>query len=365
MGIENMVNIIFKGQQDTSITRLERGNVALLLQDREQEVGQFIIKDYTEIPKGLNEKNKKAIRLVLDTGANKVIAVITKLTTVVTWNPETDEIFKKMDALDFDFLALPGITNQDALKVASWAKKANEKARHRFKVVLPKTAGDDEHIINFAHDNIMYKGEKYKTEDFTAYIAGFIAKTEPTRSITNAKAIGVDSVDFMSNEEVNTATKEGKLVFYTDRGTVRFASGVNSLTTIEGTDKDESYKQIKIVEIMDAFYNATKQAILDKYIGKFSNNYQNKLLLVSELYKQLQEFEREGLVEKGDSAVAIDLEAQTAYLKAVSFKAKDGRDVDALTKDEILRANTREKVFIKIRMLPIGAIESVNIVVGA
>ena len=208
MGIENMVNIIFKGQQDTSITRLERGNVALLLQDREQEVGQFVIKDYTEIPKGLNEKNKRAIRLVLDTGANKVIAVITKLTTVVTWNPETDEIFKKMDALDFDFLALPGITNQDALKVASWAKKTNEKARHRFKVVLPKTAGDDEHIINFAHDNIIYKGEKYKTEDFTAYIAGFIAKTEPTRSITNAKAIGVDSVDFMSNEEVNTATKE-------------------------------------------------------------------------------------------------------------------------------------------------------------
>ena len=57
----------------------------------------------------------------------------------------------------------------------------------------------------------------------------------------------------------------------------------------------------------------------------------------------------------------IDVEAQTAYLREVNYKTTDGRDVSEMTLDEILRANTKKKVFLKVRMIPLGAIEAVEI----
>lgn len=363
MGIDNLVDIIFSDRDDANITLISRGTLCIMLQDVQGKVGVYAVENQSEIPRGLKEENKKQIKLALETGVKKVIAYVGLFNTAITWNPETDKAFKEIESLDFDYLALPGISSQDATKVATWAKAVNKKSRHRFKVVLPKTEADDEHIINFHSDNIVFKGEKYKNEDFTTYIAGAIAAIVPEKSPTFSIVKGVEDVDFLSSEDIDKATKQGKLVLFKDGDKVRFASGVNSLVTIENVNKDESYQQIKVIEVMDMFYNALKKALLEKYIGKFNNTYQNKLLLVSEIYKLIDEFEKAGLVEQGDSVVALDYEAQKAYLKKINFISKAGRGVEDLTKEEILRANTKERVFLKVRFMPVGAIESIQILV--
>ena len=363
MGIDNLVNVIFQDRGDASITLVSRGILCLMLQDVQSKIGTYNIENLSDIPSGLKEENIKAINLALDTGVKKVVAYISLLNTALTWDPSVDKSFKELEGMDFDYLVLPGISAQDSEKVATWAKKVNEKARHRFKVVLPKTEADDEHIINFYSDNIIYKGVKYKNTDFTPYIAGYIAATDPKKSITYSVAKGVEDVEFMSSNEIDQATKQGKLLLFKERNKVRFASGVNSLTTINGANKDESYQQIKIIETMDMFYNALKSALLEKYIGKFNNTYQNKLLLVSEIYKLIGEFEQAGLVEQDDSLVTLDYEAQKTYLKKIGFVSKTGKGVDELNKEEVLRANTKENVFIKVRFLPVGAIESIQIIV--
>lgn len=357
--IGDFVKITFEADPNTSITQLDTGTVALLLQDNVSYVGNYTITNVNQIPTTLAKENQEYIRLALLGGPQKVIAVVQEGTATAVDIDTTK--FGILETLTFDYLAIPGIDSTDATAVATWAESVNANPIHRFSVILPNTAADDVHVINYAQTSTTIGGKSYTTTQATPWVAGHIAATIPAQSMT-MHGTDADTCSAMTIAEIDAAGEDGELVMFDDGTTVRFANDANSLTTI-GDKQDDTYQDIRCVAIMDLFYNSAKIQILEKYIGKYPNSYQNKLLLVSEIYSLLKDFENSGLCEQGDTDCNIDVEAQTAYLREVGYKTKDGRGVDDMTKDEILRANTKKKVFIKCRMKPLGAIESVEILV--
>lgn len=80
--------------------------------------------------------------------------------------------------------------------------------------------------------------------------------------------------------------------------------------------------------------------IIDDYIGKVTNSYDNKCLLIVAIKSYLEELEKSALIES-DSTVEIDFEAQKSYLKS------KGVDLSYMTLQEIKEANTGSKVFFK------------------
>lgn len=356
----DFVKITFQDGGDTAITTLETGTVCLYLQDQSDRVGVYTITNVNQIPQDLAEENKEYIGIAFKGRPHKVIAVVQE-GTATSLAVDTTKL-GILETLTFDYLAFPGISTEDATKVATWVQGVNDNPVHRFSCVLPDTDADDMHVINFSQKSVTIGGKVYTTSQATAYVAAEIAATVPLQSMTMHTA-NVDACSDMTIAEIDAAGAAGKLVMFNDGNGIRFANDTNSMTTVDPTSQDESYQDIRCVAIMDLFYNSSKIEILEKYIGKYGNSYQKKLMLVGAVYGLLKDFENTELCEQGDTDVTIDVEAQTKYLRDINYKMKDGRGIDDMSQDEILRANTKKKVFLKVRLIPLPAIESVEMVV--
>ena len=156
MGLPSVI-INFKETASSAIRRGERGIVALLLKDSVEEVEQHDILTVSDIHSKLKEFNKEQIELALigyQTAPKKVIAVVT---------PEEQESYSEamnyLEAIRWDYLAIPEIEQKDVSTFATWIKALDKKV----KAVLPHCKGDSEKIINFTSDNIVTTDKAYTT----------------------------------------------------------------------------------------------------------------------------------------------------------------------------------------------------------
>jgi len=134
---------------------------------------------------------------------------------------------------------------------------------------------------------------------------------------------------------------------------VKIARGVNSLQTTTPT-KSDSFKKIKIVDIIDVIHNDIKMTANDSYIGKVPNVYDNKVLLISAILGYLDGLVTDQLVDKGP-LVGIDMVAQRAYLGSI------GVDITTLTDRQIKEYDTSDKVFLGGNVKIVDAMEDIQL----
>ena len=90
---------------------------------------------------------------------------------------------------------------------------------------------------------------------------------------------------------------EGKFFIFYDGEKFKMSRAMNSLvTTSQG--KLEGYQTIKIVDIMDMIYDDIRKTAQDSYIGKYTNDYENKCLLISAILGYFKQLENERLLQK-------------------------------------------------------------------
>lgn len=92
----------------------------------------------------------------------------------------------------------------------------------------------------------------------------------------------------------------------------------------------------------------------DGYIGKYPNSYDNKCLLMTAIDGYLEQLYLDELIQEGWT-VEINMEKTRAYLKSV------GVDVSGLSDYAVRRADTGDKVFIRIKSSILDAIEEIDI----
>lgn len=369
------INITFKEQGVTAITRSQRGIVALILKDTVPGTNPVTITTPNEIPKDLNDFNKEQINLALigyQTPPKKIIAYVL---------PEDAEDYTEaqnyFETVRWDYVAVPAIAEGEVMSFAAWVKGLRDTKNKKVKAVLPNCAADHEGIINFTTEAIATgiattydsgagydEGEtyakEYSTAEYCSRIAGMIAGTPLTISCTFAPLPEVIDCNKMTTEELDEAIDKGELVLYNDGEKIKIARGVNSLvTTTEG--KLDSFKKIKIVEAMDLMYDDIKKTAEDNYLGKYSNSYDNKCLLISAILGYLEGLEIDGILNRGFSEVGIDMESQTAFLKSIGYKTNDGRTVDEMNELEIKNADTKDKVFLYAKVKILDAIEEITL----
>ena len=360
------VTINFKDAGDSAIDRAERGIVYLILQDESvTELTEVAFFNATDIPADYSEENKRHIKLAL-TGSyqapRRVSAIVTPATEEFTI--EGNEALALLATTDVDYFAIPDIAPGEATDVAAWVRQHNDsRPMRRLKAVLPNVVADNDHVINVTQEGAITRDdETLDAPALTPLVAGMRAGCPMQFSLdrypTNALKY-VPPVDVRAGQEAEGRVGDGEFLFNMDRGRVAVVADVNSLTELAG--KDETYQQNKEIDIMDAFYNGLMPSIYDKYIGKFSNSYQNKLTLVSAIQAYAETFEQAGLVEVGDSDAEINFDAQRLFLKSINYRTFDDRTVDQMTEEEVLKANTKDRVFIRARFLPLGAIRQVTI----
>lgn len=346
------INIIFKTKGLTAIKRSARGIVAVILKDDTADGPDFAVYnsitdvDFTKFTK----RNHEYLKLIYEGGPSKVI--------VVRVSPETTDLapaLKKLKNLKWNYLTVPGVTEEEKTVLSAWIKEEREKDHKTFKAVLPKCAADYEGIINSTTDNIKSSlgDEAFSAAEYCARLAGVFAGLPLTRSSTYYALSDIISADVPDDpdERIN----KGELVIVFDGENYKIGRGVNSLTSYTA-EKGEDFSKIKILESVDLYKDDIRSTFEKEYVGKVVNDYDNKQAFVAAVRAYQKALAGDVLDRSFDSTASIDLEAQRAYLES------KGIDTSSMDDMAIAKANTGSKVFVASNVKFVDAMEDLNLV---
>ena len=251
-------------------------------------------------------------------------------------------------------MCMPSAEVSDVTAIKAFIKKMNEVVKYKCDAILANEKADSEAIINYTAKDIVVGGKTVTTANHIARIAGLIEGTPLHQSVTFATLEDVDSIENLTKEDADTRIDNGELILVREMGKVRVARGVNSLTTLTDT-KGNAFQKIKLRKTLNLIHNDLRRVIVEKYIGKIPNTYDNKCVLITEIKNYLDELSSEQLIEKVNE-VGIDLIAQKKWLKD-----NTNLDVNAMTEQEIKEANTQSNVFLAISLKVLDAMEDIQI----
>ncbi|EIC95723.1 phage tail sheath-like protein [Lachnoanaerobaculum saburreum F0468] len=356
------ITITFTEQGASAVTRGERGIVALVLKGTRQQT--FKVMSISDIPTGvLSAENEQFVKdaLIGYSHAPKYIIVYV-MPTAEDMTKAYKDMMQYFENEKFTYMAIPTAkTDNKVQDVVTWAKKQRDE-HNLVKVVLPEITADSEGIINWCSTLYRTKEQAITPEQGCARIAGLLAGTGLTVSGTYAPLQDFVDVSRLTKIEQDEAVGAGKLIALWDGEKVKLNRAVTSLTTISA-DKGDSFKKIKLVETMDMMEDDIRKTIEDSYIGKFSNSYDNKCLLITAINAYFMGLVNDGLLDIGQCQ--IDIEGQKQWLKAQGKKVilEDGseKDIDDCSDMEIKRANTGSHVFLKAVVSLVDAIEDVSL----
>ncbi len=341
-----IIDISFKQLAKTSVIRSQRGIVALILKDTTK--ASLTIFNEGDIPSNLTEANQRLIKDVLKGSPNKIELY------VLGSDSEISEALTYFEGVEFNLMCMPSAETSDVTAIKTFIKKMNDVVKYKCDVIIANDKADSEAIINYTAKNIVVGGESVTTANHTARMAGLIEGTPLHQSITFATLSDVDAIENLTKEQADTRIDNGELILVREMGKVRVARGVNSLTTLTDT-KGNAFQKIKLRKTLNLIHNDLRRVIVEKYIGKVPNNYDNKCILITEIKNYLEELENEQLIEKV-SYVGIDLEAHKKWLKD-----NTNLDVNSMTEQEIKEANTQSNVFLAISLKTLDAMEDIVI----
>lgn len=347
------IRILFRQKADNAIQKGSRGMVAVLLEDETKE--QFLtpyrrqkdIQDGDWTPDSL-----KLLKLAFKGGPQKVVAVRIKK----EGSPTLEEALKDIEPLNLDYLVYPGYTDGDKETVTAFLGRVHEKGK-KAKAVLPDCAADDPHIVNFATSSVTVLQDDDSTATYTGAqyccrIAGILAGLPLTQSSTFY--VLPEVVDCSLPEDADAAIDAGKLVIVFDREKYKIGRGVTSLVTTSD-DRPEELKKIKIVEGMDVITHDIHETFEDAYVGKVVNSYDNKQMFVGAVNDYLARIQGSILDAEGENTVAVDPEANRAYLE------EHGTDTEDMTEQELKEANTGSYLFLTGSCLFLDAMEDLTL----
>lgn len=354
------ITISFKEKGIAAIESANRGIILLLLNDTSvQEVTKYQVFDNDDIPEALSEDNKKQVELALIGYQNTPYKIILAVFPKTGKNAaDINAKLKFAETLKFTYLVYPEATTEESTSIATWIKAQRTQKDNKVKAVLFKTAADSEGIVNVTNTYFEVGAKKYTGQQYLGRIAGLICGTPATIAVTYAPLPEVTGVEFVDRETLDNRINAGEFVVFDDGEKVKVARGVNSfVTTVQ--EKGESFKKIKLVELMDMIHDDIKKTAEDSYLGKYANSFDNRCLLITAITGYFLELENKGLCEKGKNEVSIDVESTKIYLMKHGKRSKE--ELQRMKEIEIKYENVGDNVFLTANMSLLDAIENINL----
>ena len=346
------INIIFKTKGLTAIKRSARGIVAIILKDDTEGGESFgVYKSILDVDFAtFTQRNYEYLKLLYEGNPSKVI-VLKVGTSVESLAPS----LKKLRDLKWNYLTIPGLTDDEKSLVSAWIKEARERDHKTFKAVLPNCVADHEGIINLTTDNFKSTlgSDPFTTAEYCTRIAGVLAGLSLARSSTYFVLSDLTAADVP--DDPNERIDKGELVIVFDSEKFKIGRGVNSLTTFTA-EKGEEFSKIKIMEGVDLYQDDIRSTFEDSYIGKVINDYDNKQAFIAAIRAYQKALQGDVLDRSFDNTAAIDLEAQRLYLEG------KGISTDSMDDMAIAKANTGAKVFVASHIKFVDAMEDLNLV---
>lgn len=320
----------------------------MILKDTVPATNPIVCATESDVPASLPSASKEQILLALKGYVNSPLRVLAYI--VASDAKDYSAALNYFKTVKFDYLVAPSAeTDKQTTAIVNYVKSERGSGK-LIKAVLPNTTADFEGIVNFATEKVIAGSKTYTTEQYCSRIAGIIAGTPLYMSCTYAPLPELTDCSRLTRAEMDTAVDAGKMIVWFDGEKVKTARGVNSLTTLTAA-KNSQFQKIKIVDTMDMIENDIKRTAEDNYLGRYANTYDNKCLLLSAIGNYFEKVKQDNILSGYN--IEIDVDANRAYLK------DKGKDVDAMSDDDIKTANTGSSVFLKATIQILDAIEDI------
>ena len=335
--------ISFETAALSAVKRSSRGVVALAISDATS--GGETLATYralSEVPKAkFTEANYRLLSLCFLAAPSKVI--------VLRVGADEDDAYTALNALSFDYLAAPALTQAT---VISYVKSERAAGRGIKLVTANATAPDHEGIINFCASDLVLTDGAMTAANYCARIAGLLAAMPLTRSATYAKLPEIVSCTL--SDDPDEDIDDGKLIVVADGEGFCLGRAVNSLTTLT-TDHGAPFQKIKIVDGIDLIRTDIARTFRESYIGTVLNDYDNKLLLVTAINAYFKGLAGDVLDKTAENECFVSLDGQRTWLES------HGTDTSEMTDAQILRANTGSEVFLEAALTFCDAMEDLSL----
>ena len=347
-------NVVFKELAVTAIQRMQRGTVVMILKDdTNADLDKVVYTGLGDVKKAdYTAENYDRLTLAFLGNPYKVV--------VIKAGDDTDafdEVLAKLDFYNNYILCYPEAEASEFTAIQNYIKKVRGKNNYSKAILGGALSPDAEYIINFATENIKanVNGEvkEFTAGDYTARVAGALSGLSANRALTYYEL--PELVECTLSQDADADVADGKLVVIHQDGSFKFGRGVNSLVTL--TDGvTAAFQKIRVMDILDTIANDIVSTFRLSYVGKYTNNFTNKCMLISAINAYLDGLATEGLLEaENDNKVYLSVEKIKAYLKG------KGQDVTDLSVKEIERANTGSYVFLDGVCSPTDAMEDLDL----
>lgn len=343
--------ITFQELAIAAIQRQALGTVVMILDDSTTENDRISYKTLGDVKKSdWTAANYDLITLAFLGNPSEVIII----------KKETDfaDIQKKLSYYSGYILVYPDATATDHTAIKNYINAQRQKNNYSIACLgNPTTAPDASYIINFATTsisaNINDAQKTFDAGDYTARVAGAFSGLPASRSLTYYELPEV--YDCTLSDDPDGDCEDGKLIILHQDGSFKLGRGVNSLTTL--TDGiTEAFQKIRVQNIMDMIANDIITTFRTTYVGKYVNNYSNKLRFVGAINAYLNTLAAEGLLE-----AANQNEVRISYEKNKSYLESKGKDTSNMTYQDIIQANTGSNVFLDGVCSPTDTMEDLDI----
>lgn len=338
------LHLAFAAAAETAVKRSSRGVVAVVITDDTEGVADLATyMDAKQVPfEKMTKDNYNYLQLVFAGAPAKVIVLKASATM--------SDTLKRLKDLRFNYLVVPGVTESDQAALVAWIKEMREEQEKTRKLIIANTAADHEGIINLTTDNITSTigGTTYTADEYCCRIAGIAAGLSLNQSMTYYLLEDVTSCDVPTDADTKIAA--GELVIIYDGVNYKIARGVNSLQTV-ASGKKADMKKIKIVEGMDLYHDDILDVFETTYLGKVVNDLDHKQIFVGEVNSYHKNIIGDVLSKDFDNTAELDIDAIRKYLKLNDI------DEENMTDEQVLKANTGSKMFLKSNVLFIDCME--------
>lgn len=350
------VSVVFDEAAQAATAPAGVGRLAIVVKD--VAISKASVMTFTSLPEALaaaawTEANKQALTFACyGAPASVLVAAV----------PDTAELsagYTLLEAHRFDVCTVAGLTGSDAAAFVTWAKRCWDTLDMRaLFVAAGASAPDHPAVVLVEVSSAAVAGVALNTPSFALLplIASMIVGLPLWEAVTYLPLPIVSECAHVTRAEADTLIGAGKLTLIHDGAKVKIARGVTSLTTTTG-EYSEAWRKIKVVRILARIENDVKRLVEDVYIGRMPNTYINKRLLVVAILDYLKTLEGAGVLIENSSTVDIDVGKQRTYLKTLLPVA----DVDAMTDQAVMEADTGDQLFLLGTVHPIDAIEDVEI----
>jgi len=349
------IEIIFKQLAGSLIARSARGIAILVIRDMTDVT--FSYKEYKNITELDTDKllysatNLQYIKDIFNFALNKVAVV--RVGTAGTASEALIELEKNIKT---GWVTIADGTTEDFATLASWTK-SKEVERKTYKAVTYKSlVTDSKHIVNFSNDNVTFadtRGEE-TGEKYCPSLIGILASCNIQRGSTYFECSNLTSVEEVADNDV--AVGEGKFILINDTDKVKIALGINSMTTTDGINSTEDMKFIDTVEVMDLINDDVSAVFKNEYLGKFKNNYDNQILLISAINTYFKQLANDYVLDNNHANKAdVNIEAQRlAWLGVGKVEASTWNE------QEIKNNAFKRSVFLGGNIKILGAMENLK-----